>query len=170
MKSSAFSLIELMIVIAIVALLSAMALPVYKDYVIKSKLSAVASSLDSVIQAEKAYYNRYGRFANATELGYVSADNQGVFMPDIAAVNPYLQSAAFGSSATTCTDGRSIDLTFRIKDEYSGFDPGANFGVYYYLADINGAIVVGCQDESGGTYMTPCARNDYAQMQTDAGC
>lgn len=169
MKSSAFSLIELMIVIAIVALLSAMALPVYKDYVIKSKLSAVTSSLDSVIQAEKAYYNRYGRFANATELGYVSADNQGVFTPDIAAVNPYLQSAAFGSSATTCTDGRSIDLTFRIKDEYSGL-PGADLSVRYYLADINGTIVVGCSDDSGGNYVTPCTHNDYAQMQIDAGC
>lgn len=42
-KSTGFSLIELMVVIAIVALLSAIAIPSYKDYVARSKMAEINS-------------------------------------------------------------------------------------------------------------------------------
>lgn len=42
-KASAFSLIELMVVIAIVALLAAIAIPSYKDYVARSKMAEINS-------------------------------------------------------------------------------------------------------------------------------
>jgi len=63
-----FTLIELMIVVAIIGILAAVAIPAYQDYVVKAKLSKVQSTLDSVKTALAMYYQENGSFptANAT--------------------------------------------------------------------------------------------------------
>ena len=43
-----FTLIELMIVVAIIGILAAVALPAYQDYVVKSKLGAAITGVDSL--------------------------------------------------------------------------------------------------------------------------
>ncbi len=57
-----FTLIELMIVVAIIGILAAVAIPAYQDYVVKSKLSKVVSSLDSIKTAISLYYQEQGSF------------------------------------------------------------------------------------------------------------
>lgn len=59
-----FTLIELMIVVAIIGILAAVAIPAYQDYVIKSKLSKVQSTMDSVKSAFALYYQENSGFPN----------------------------------------------------------------------------------------------------------
>ena len=63
--TSGFTLIELMIVVAIIAILSAIAYPAYMDYLIKSRRVAAASCLQEHAQFMERYYT--------TRLTYVGA-------------------------------------------------------------------------------------------------
>src|SRR3989338_3379753 len=66
-----FTLIELMIVVAIIGILAAIAIPKFADLVTKSKESAVKGSLGSVRSAVSIYYS----------------DTEGVFPANAAAAN-----------------------------------------------------------------------------------
>ncbi|HLP98489.1 MAG TPA: prepilin-type N-terminal cleavage/methylation domain-containing protein [Sideroxyarcus sp.] len=69
-----FTLIELMIVVAIIGILAAVAIPAYQDYVVKAKLSKVQSTLDSVKLALAMYYQENGSFPDASiDTGTVAA-------------------------------------------------------------------------------------------------
>ena len=57
-----FTLIELMIVVAIIGILAAVAIPAYQDYIVKSKLSKVVSTLDPVKTAIALYFQETGGF------------------------------------------------------------------------------------------------------------
>ena len=57
-----FTLIELMIVIAIIGILAAIAIPAYQDYTIRSQVSEGAILADGVKTAITEYYANYGRW------------------------------------------------------------------------------------------------------------
>jgi len=62
MKSSAFTLIELMIVVAIVAFLAAISAPQYFKYLAKARQTEVVVNLASLHTAQQAYFAQYGRY------------------------------------------------------------------------------------------------------------
>jgi type IV pilus assembly protein PilA len=57
-----FTLIELMIVVAIIAILAAIAISQYQDYVIRAQVSEAASLADGVKTSVSEFYNARGRF------------------------------------------------------------------------------------------------------------
>jgi type IV pilus assembly protein PilA len=65
-----FTLIELMIVVAIVGILAAVALPAYSDYSTRAKVSEAFSVMNSAKAAVGEYYSTQGSFPsdNATAL------------------------------------------------------------------------------------------------------
>jgi len=60
-----FTLIELMIVVAIIGILAAVAIPAYQDYIVKAKLSKVTAAIDPVKLAIAAYYQEQGSYVAA---------------------------------------------------------------------------------------------------------
>ena len=60
-----FTLIELMIVVAIIAILAAIAISQYQDYVIRSQVSEGSSLADGTKTAVAEFYNNTGRFPDS---------------------------------------------------------------------------------------------------------
>ena len=62
MKNKGFTLVELVITIAIVIILSVVSVPIYEGYVEKAMLSEGYGLLGLIVSAQKAYYSEYGNF------------------------------------------------------------------------------------------------------------
>ncbi len=62
MKNRAFSIIELMIVVAIIAFLATIAVPKYFNYYAKAKQAEVAVTLASLHTAQQAYWAEHGTY------------------------------------------------------------------------------------------------------------
>jgi type IV pilus assembly protein PilE len=106
-RHGGFSLIELMIVVAIVAILTAIALPQYRKQIQKSNRSAAKSALLDLARREETYYSTNNSYTlDLATLGYASVANNSIQVPSSS--NPlytvgFSAPAAAGSSATTYT-------------------------------------------------------------------
>ena len=78
-KQKGFTLIELMIVVTIIAILAAIAISQYQDYVIRSQVAEASSLAEGVKTAVGEFYTGYGRFPAAPCLS--SNRSIGLSMP-----------------------------------------------------------------------------------------
>lgn len=87
--NAGFTLIELMIVVAIVGIISALAVPLYQDYVVKSQVSRAYGELAGYRAAVELHLSKSSGPVSNAELGYVPSDmtsaTPGV---DVATINP----------------------------------------------------------------------------------
>lgn len=62
-RQDGFTLVELMVVVAIIGLLSAVAIPNFKKYQAKAKMSEAKLQLSAIYTAEAAFYSDYNMYA-----------------------------------------------------------------------------------------------------------
>lgn len=78
MQKTGFSLIELMVVVAVIGILAVIAIPSYRDYTIRSRISEALVMFNPVKAEVEEFYNTKGRLPNANEVkvvGKLGADN-----------------------------------------------------------------------------------------------
>ena len=105
-----FTLIELMIVVAIIGILAAVALPAYRDYTVKARMANVVSSTSAVKTSMAECLQTNGAVAScdtATKLGITvpAATN------DIASVAIAATTGVIMATGTTAAGGYTYTLT-----------------------------------------------------------
>ena len=127
-SESGFTLVELMIVVAIIGVLSAVAVPNFKKYQAKAKTSEAKVQLAAAYTAEQAFFGDFGIYH--TCLAYMGFDPTreaaqryfGIGFPVIGQVDGDNATGAYGSavqsglnsSATGCPDAlaATVDVTY----------------------------------------------------------
>lgn len=93
-KSEGFTLVELMVVVAIIGILSAIAVPNFKKYQAKSKTSEAKLQLSAAYTAEQSFYSDYDTYHVC--LKYMGFNPQNEILSRYYAVG-------FGSDVTACS-------------------------------------------------------------------
>ncbi len=118
-KQQGFTLIELMIVVAIIGALSAAAIPAYQNYLTKTEAASAAATMKSIITPAELFYQEKGT-ANAVsvaDLGTTSTANKlGVITSTTGTSGAVNLIFTFGSNSSINND----TLTFT-RDPSTGW-------------------------------------------------
>jgi type IV pilus assembly protein PilA len=111
-KQQGFTLIELMIVVAIIGVLSAIAIPAYKDYVTKSEASSALATLKALVTPAELYIQETAPITAATALDLIGtqkdANSLGIItLGDNAIIFTFDDSALNGATLTLTRNDKS---------------------------------------------------------------
>ena len=108
-----FTLIELMIVIAIIGILAAIAIPAYQDYVVRSQVTEGLNLAGDMKAAVAETYAQTGTFTDITtdSLGIVASEKTGKYVESVDVVNGVITITYGGqANAKLLSSGKVLDL------------------------------------------------------------
>lgn len=77
--SKGFTLIELMIVVLILGILSSIAIPSYRDYVLRSKRVEAQSALLNFAAQQERYFSRTNAYGSLNDVGMPASTENGLY-------------------------------------------------------------------------------------------
>jgi type IV pilus assembly protein PilA len=128
-----FTLIELMIVVAIIAILAAIAIPAYQDYITKSQFTESQTVADGMKTPIQEYFTQSGQCPALGQNGMAAANSY---------TGKYVTSVAL--NAGTATVGPVCDITVTFKALGSVSQPLAGQTVTFKGSDNGGTFVWAC--------------------------
>ena len=125
-----FTLVELMVVIVIVAVMAAIAVPLYTNYIKDTRRSEGANGLAAVATAQTTYYQRNGSYSGSlaalnVDLTDVAA-NWDVADPTLIAGPPPGFSVVATGKAGTEYEGLSVTMTYNLGGGKTLVDDSGN--------------------------------------------
>nr|WP_199045308.1 pilin [Dyella sp. ASV24] len=135
-----FTLIELMIVVAIIAILAAIAIPQYQNYITKSQFSESQTIADGLKTPIVEYYNQTGNCPTNTTTGFVT---------NVSYSGKYVAKADIAGTAPSCT----VTVTFKPQGSVSKPLGGYNVVITGNVGN-GGAVTWSCASATiEGKYM-----------------
>ena len=130
-RSRGFTLIELMIVVAIIAILAALAISQYQDYVTKAQFSESTSILDGIKANVGDFAAQYGRCPGNTSDGFLATTSY---------TGKYVASITLTSSAFPCymmATFKGTGIAKPLINATVGFTATDNGGTFSWVCHSN---------------------------------
>ncbi|MGI9222182.1 MAG: pilin [Woeseiaceae bacterium] len=111
-KQQGFTLIELMIVVAIIGILAAIAIPAYQDYTIRAQVSEGLNLSGGAKAAVTEFFQDRGSMPDSnTEAGLAtSSEIQGKYVSSVAVGASGVIEVTYGNDAHQVIDGANLQL------------------------------------------------------------
>jgi type IV pilus assembly protein PilE len=135
-RQHGFTLIELMITIAIVAILASVAMPAYTAYIQRARVPVALDGLSAYLTRMEQRYQDVGSYANAANACAVALPAADNFVVTCA-----INNAGQGFTATATGNGPMAGYAFTIN----------HLGVRVTTAHPKGAPAANCWSTRGGT-------------------
>jgi type IV pilus assembly protein PilA len=119
-----FTLIELMIVVAIIAILAAIAIPAYQDYTIRSQVTEGLSLADGAKTAIAEFYSNKGTFPSGNQSAGLAqpVSISGSYVTSVTAANGLITVAYGGTKpANTKISGKTLILSAKTNQGSTQF-------------------------------------------------
>ena len=168
-KEDGFSLIELVIVVAVLAILSAIAIPSFRDIILKARQASAASYVDAVLKSATIHLAEEGEFP--TSWSEVEKYAGGGFVVGNAAVCSMGNQPWCNGTQRLVIGGQYL-ITFYVNEywqsraNYPNDSGGSMFGISAGRVDHTGPTkdnysVVGCTTVSKGGKMYLFPPNEF---------